>query len=468
MAATSRMSRRWGSNARKGVQFQTGGKGEGGSGRDTRECYKGPWFHAAKGGGGTTQGCGLPVSSPTSSFFWWCPGSESNPPCRGRTTAPIGKAWEIFLGHVAHWREWPVGQGWERRFPHSERERQGGRAPAAVGAAGVERGESPTTRGPVDAQRVGCPAAILVCRVAPRQEGRPLAKRGLGRRSSTSYALGPYWMSKAPSETDISPSTYSFSLCRLSAMEESKEAWPSLVMMESQHPRHRRRLGPARDEPPSQNRVHGWGSVCCVMRSCPARGHGNQRDRELSRIWTCKSRRCRPPQTGEPATRENIAASRRTTVATTATRLRCCHPRYPCIRVAPSALPVQVWRPRPDWRRRSPSHPLDPDLARRPWSQKCPSTTPPCQYFGPRDTSPTSKIASDFAGRYPRCCDSKLTAVELDGRDGLREPQLPTPSPALATRHLLAETIESGGGAVCGHWFGDVRRQGERGKETSE
>lgn len=246
-------------------------------------------------------------------------------------------------------------------------------------------------------------------------------------------------------------------------MEESKEAWPSLVMMESQHPRHRRRLGPARDEPPSQNRVHGWGSVCCVMRSCPARGHDNQRDRELSRIWTCKSRRCRPPQTGEPATRENIAASRRTTVATTATRLRCCHPQYPCSRVAPSALPVQVWRPRPDWRRRSSTHPLDPDLARRPWSQKCPSTTP-CQSFGPRDTSPTSKIASDAAGRCPRCCDSKLTAVELGGRDGLREPQLPTPSPALATRHLLAETIESGGGAVCGHWFGDVRRQGGEGE----
>lgn len=99
-------------------------------------------------------------------------------------------------------------------------------------------------------------------------------------------------------------------------------------MMETQHPRHRRGLGPARDEPPSQNRVHGWGSACCVMRSCSARGHGNQRDRELSRIWTCKSRRCRPPQTGEPATRENIAASRRTTVTTTATRLRCCHPQY--------------------------------------------------------------------------------------------------------------------------------------------
>lgn len=114
-----------------------------------------------------------------------------------------------------------------------------------------------------------------------------------------------------------------------------------------------------------------------------------------------------------------------------------------------------------------PTHPLDPDLARRPWSQKCPSTTP-CQSFGPRDTSPTSKIASDAAGRCPRCDDSKLTAVELGGRDGLREPQLPTPSPALATRHLLAETMESGGGAVCGHWFGDVRRQGGKGRRANE
>jgi hypothetical protein len=128
------------------------------------------------------------------------------------------------------------------------------------------------------------------------------------------YALGPYSMSKthATDETDQLVSSlrgaYSFSLCRLPAME-SKEAWPSLVMTESQRPRHRRGLGPARDEPPSQNRVHGWGSVCCVMRSCPARGHGNQGDDEMFRIWACKSRRCRPPQTGVPATRENIAAS---------------------------------------------------------------------------------------------------------------------------------------------------------------
>lgn len=194
----------------------------------------------------------------------------------------------------------------------------------------------------------------------------------------------------------------------------AKEAWPSLVMTESQHPRHRRGLGPARDEPPSQNRVHGWGSVCCVMRSCSARGHGNQRDRELSRIWTCESRRCRPPQTGEPETRENIAASRRTTVTTTATRLRCCHPPYPCIRVAPFS-PVRSGLAT-ETRLEAippPIHPWDPDLVRRPWSQNCPSTTP-CQSFGPRDTSPTSKIASAAVGRCPLCCDSKLIA--WDGR----------------------------------------------------
>ena len=158
-------------------------------------------------------------------FFWCCPGSESwKPPCRGSITTPIGKAWEIFLGHVAHWREWPMARGWERRFPHSERERQGG---AAVGAAGVERGESPTTRGPVDSQRVGCPAAILVCRVAPRQEGRPLAKRGLGRRSWKAMHLPGTGCRKTPptDETDQLVSSlraYSFSLCRLSAMEEQK------------------------------------------------------------------------------------------------------------------------------------------------------------------------------------------------------------------------------------------------------
>ncbi|KAK0750283.1 hypothetical protein B0T18DRAFT_124477 [Schizothecium vesticola] len=222
-----------------------------------------------------------------------------------------------------------MARGWERRFPHSERERQGG---TAVGAAGVERGESPTTRGPVDSQRVGCPAAILVCRVAPRQEGRPLAKRGLGRRSSTTMHLAHTGCRKHLQRArDLSGGVF---IQPVSACQRcrAKEAWPYLVMTGSQHPRHRRGLGPARDEPPSQNRVHGWGSVCCVMRSCPARGHGNQGDDELSRIWACKSRRCRPPQTGVPATRENIAAS---TTHDSDKTLRCCRPQYPCIRVAP-------------------------------------------------------------------------------------------------------------------------------------
>lgn len=114
-----------------------------------------------------------------------------------------------------------------------------------------------------------------------------------------------------------------------------------------------------------------------------------------------------------------------------------------------------------------PIHPWDPDLVRRPWSQNCPSTTP-CQSFGPRDTSPTSKIASAAVGRCPLCCDSKLIAWDGRARWFARAPTR-KPRARLATRHLLAETIESGGGAVCGHWFGDVRRQGGDGEgETSE
>src|SRR4051794_32945062 len=114
MAATSRMRRRWGSNARKGIQFQTGGGGEGGSGRGTRKCYKGLSLQTAKGG---TQGCGIPVSAlappPTSSNFFGAVRDPraGSPPCCACPIAPIGKAGEIFLGHVAHWRKCPRARG---------------------------------------------------------------------------------------------------------------------------------------------------------------------------------------------------------------------------------------------------------------------------------------------------------------------------------------------------------------------
>ncbi|KAK1833502.1 hypothetical protein QBC39DRAFT_47711 [Podospora conica] len=187
---------------------------------------------------------------------------------------PNRQGLEIFLGHVAH-----IGAngrrpgGWERRFPHSEREeagRQGRRSRTtctAVAAAGVERGESPTTRGPVDAQRVGCPAAILVCRVAPRQACRPPVKRGLGRRSSTTMHLSRTRCRKR-SQGTVSRRRRIHSAC------VACQQWTSargLAISPLDRARHRRGLGPARDEPPSQNRVHGCGSVCCVMRSCPAR-----------------------------------------------------------------------------------------------------------------------------------------------------------------------------------------------------
>lgn len=64
-----------------------------------------------------------------------------SPPCRGRTTAPIGKAWKIFLGHVAHWREWPMARGGSGvSFTASARDREAGhRRPWVRLESSVER-----------------------------------------------------------------------------------------------------------------------------------------------------------------------------------------------------------------------------------------------------------------------------------------------------------------------------------------
>jgi len=147
------------------------------------------------------------------------------------------------------------------------------------------------------------------------------------------------------------------------------------------------------------------------MRSCPARGHGNQGDDELSRIWACKSRRCRPPQTGVPATRENIAAS-----TTHHGQREDAHPQlslYPSGALQP--CPVQGWR--------SPTHPLDPDLVRRSWSQNCKFTQRLSILLSWRHEA-SSRIAQLSRAAVFIVHDFKLTACEFGGRDGLREPQL--------------------------------------------
>lgn len=50
-------------------------------------------------GEGGTQGCGLPVSSPSSSFFWWCPGSERwKPPMSWQDHCPNRQGLGDILG----------------------------------------------------------------------------------------------------------------------------------------------------------------------------------------------------------------------------------------------------------------------------------------------------------------------------------------------------------------------------------
>lgn len=172
-------------------------KGEGGSGRDTRECYKGPWFHAAKGGGGDPGGWAPRILSHLVFFFWWCPGSESwKPPMSWQDHCPNRQGLGDILGPRRTLARMADGQGVGAAFP-SQRARETGRHRPWV------RLESSVER----VRPLGAP--LMLSKLDARQRswfaGWPRDKRagpwpngGLGRRSSTSYALGPYWMSKTP------------------------------------------------------------------------------------------------------------------------------------------------------------------------------------------------------------------------------------------------------------------------------